>query len=471
MNLLIETDYRPKLHFTPPAMWMNDPNGMVYVDGTYHLFYQHYPEKPVWGPMYWGHAVSTDLLNWKHLPIALSPDKLGYVFSGSCVYDGSNLSGFGAKGKMPLIAIYTSHDPETHRECQSLAYSTDYVHFETYSQNPVIPNPGIRDFRDPKVFWNPMRDCFSLVLAASDRVSFYASLDLKKWERTGDFVTGRNGAAGICECPDCFPVETEDGIKWVLIISMIMQETQSRKNLHRTQYFIGTFDGDTFVETEPAPEPLWLNHGPDHYAGVTFQNMEKPVLMAWANNWSYAGETPTGGGPEIEVAGGAYRGQMTFPTEVVLKKTAAGYRAALVPVGLEPFRERRIAISGQMELSSQSFGLEIEGAQWALPVSVTLSNGFGERLVIEVTAGEIIVDRTGAGECGFSKRFTMPEFAKVRARRYETGGCRLEILFDVSILEIFAEGGLVPIAMSVYPKCPFERIWVDGRAQTYLYLL
>ncbi len=282
-------DYRPKVHFTPPAMWINDPNGMVYVDGVYHLFYQHYPEDTVWGPMHWGHAISGDLLHWEHLPIALYPDELGYIFSGSCVYDYQNTSGLGAEGKAPLVALYTSHDGTTQTEHQSMAYSKDYVHFEKYCNNPVISNPGIKDFRDPKVFRNPELDCWSMVLAATDRVNFYCSGDLKSWEKTGEFLIGHNGIKGICECPDCFPVKTEEGIKWILIINMIVETENKMANVHKTQYFIGTFDGRAFIETEKAEGPLWLNYGPDHYAGVTFQNMDRPVLMGWANNWAYGG--------------------------------------------------------------------------------------------------------------------------------------------------------------------------------------
>ncbi|MDE6995287.1 MAG: glycoside hydrolase family 32 protein, partial [Lachnospiraceae bacterium] len=173
-------DYRPAVHFTPPKNWINDPNGMVYIDGRYHLFYQHYPTAPHWGPMHWGHAVSEDLLHWEHLPIALYPDELGCIFSGSCVYDRENLSGFGTRDTPPLLALFTHHSTdESHMEHQSLAYSTDYEHFEKYYGNPVIPNSGQKDFRDPKIFWNPVRKCYSLVLAAGDHVEFYASHDFK----------------------------------------------------------------------------------------------------------------------------------------------------------------------------------------------------------------------------------------------------------------------------------------------------
>lgn len=177
--------YKPVVHFTPPANWMNDPNGMVYVNGRYHLFYQYYPAAPNWGPMHWGHAVSEDLLHWEHLPVALYPDELGCIFSGSCVLDRANVSGLGSIENPPLIAVYTNHRISDHLEQQSIAYSLDYEHFEKYYGNPVIPNKGKPDFRDPKVFFNPVKNCCSLVLAAGSRVEFYSSENLKDWKKQG----------------------------------------------------------------------------------------------------------------------------------------------------------------------------------------------------------------------------------------------------------------------------------------------
>jgi fructan beta-fructosidase len=301
----------------------------------------------------------------------LYPDELGLAFSGSCVYDIHNTSGFGSEDKAPLVAIYTSHDRLTQMEHQSIAYSTDYVHLEKCYGNPVLHNPGLKDFRDPKAFWNTTLNCWSLVLAAADRVNFYCSEDLKKWDKTGEFLIGHNGLCGICECPDCFPVETDEGIKWVLIISMIIDAEDKKRSLHKTQYFIGTFDGRTFIETEKADGPLWLNYGPDHYAGVTFQNLEKPVLIGWASNWAYAGVVPTD----------EYRGQMSLASEVILKKTPLGYRAALRPLGLDQLKEASFPVENNVNLTSQSFGLDMEGVGRG---KITLSNTFGEKLVIEV---------------------------------------------------------------------------------------
>lgn len=457
MSIQVRQNYRPKIHFTPLSMWTNDPNGMVYVDGTYHLFYQHYPEAPVWGPMHWGHAISKDLLTWEHLPIALYPDELGLVFSGSCVYDVHNTSGLGSEGKAPMVAIYTSHDRNTHVEHQSIAYSTDYIHFEKGYGNPVVHNPGLKDFRDPKAFWNNALNCWSLVLAANDRVNFYCSKDLKKWDKTGEFLIGNNGLNGICECPDCFPVMTEDGIKWILIISMIL-EGENTKNHHKTQYFIGDFDGNTFIDTEQAEEPLWLNYGPDHYAGVTFQNLDKPVMIGWASNWAYADKVPTLG----------YRGQMAMPCEVTLKKTPLGYRAAFQPAGLDQPKNDCVPVGNEVTLSSQSFGLGITGAGQG---KITLSNSSGEKLVVEVTEDEIIVNRTKVDKTNISELFGLPEFSDIRVKRYQKGNYELELYFDVSVLEVFGEDGLIPITMSVYPESPFDRMTFEGEMNAAMFML
>ena len=172
-------DFRPNIHFTPEKNWNNDPNGLIYIDGIWHLYYQHNPNDVVWGPMHWGHAVSKDLIHWEHLPVALYPDEIGTMYSGSMAYDENNTSGFAKYGEKPMVAVYTAHNMETGLEQQCIAYSLDQgKHFEKYYGNPVIENPGTPDFRDPRVFWNDKKDCWSLVLASGDHAEFYASQDL-----------------------------------------------------------------------------------------------------------------------------------------------------------------------------------------------------------------------------------------------------------------------------------------------------
>lgn len=443
-------NYRPNIHFTPPAMWTNDPNGMVYVNGIYHLFYQHYPEAPNWGPMHWGHAVSRDLLHWKHMPIALYPDELGMIFSGSCVYDRENTSGYGTKEKPPIVAVYTNHGRHG-LEQQSIAYSTDGIHFEKSYQNPVIPNPGISDFRDPKAFYNPVKNCWSLVLAAGDRVHFYKSEDLKRWEKTGEFGPEGNLASGVWECPDLFQVEAEDGRKlWVLIVSMT---TTTEDGRCRTQYFLGDFDGDKFILKQEEKEPLWIDFGFDNYAGVTFQNLEEPLFLGWAMNWGYANETPTG----------EYCGQMTLARSLRAVKTEKGYRLASSFAGLEKYQHSAYPVNHMQRLCMDTFGMKVTGTK-----KITLSNALGQKLVIQVTEDEIFVDRTHAGEHAFHEQFQMPQYCSVRIPRMKRDG-EMELIFDVSVLEVLADDGLIPVSMVAYPEAPYDQVLLEGSGNVELY--
>ena len=443
-------NYRPNIHFTPPVMWTNDPNGMVYVNGIYHLFYQHYPEAPNWGPMHWGHAVSRDLLHWKHMPMALYPDELGMIFSGSCVYDRENTSGYGTKEKPPIVAVYTNHGRHG-LEQQSIAYSTDGIHFEKSYQNPVIPNPGISDFRDPKAFYNPVKNCWSLVLAAGDRVHFYKSEDLKRWEKTGEFGPEGNLASGVWECPDLFQVEAEDGRKlWVLIVSMT---TTTEDGRCRTQYFLGDFDGDKFIQQQKEEEPLWIDFGFDNYAGVTFQNLEEPLFLGWAMNWGYANETPTG----------EYCGQMTLARSLRAVKTEKGYRLAASFAGLEKYQHSAYPVNHMQRLCTDTFGMKVTGTK-----KITLSNALGQKLVIQVTEDEIFVDRTHAGEHSFHEQFQMPQYCSVRIPRMKQDG-KMELIFDVSVLEVLADDGLIPVSMVAYPEAPYDQVLLEGSGNVEIY--
>ncbi len=255
-----QEQHRPQLHFTPPAQWMNDPNGMVFFEGEYHLFYQHFPDSNVWGPMHWGHAVSIDLIHWEHLPIALYPDSIGLIISGSAVVDWMNTSGFGQDDVPPLVAIFTYHDMEGERsgrndfQSQAIAYSTDKGRSWTkYSGNPVLPNPGVRDFRDPKVIWDRDSEQWVMVFAAYDHVKFYGSPDLKNWTHLSDFGHRWGSHGGVWECPDLFPMKVEGTgeTDWVLLVSI---NPGSPNGGSGTQYFVGDWDGKRFrlgAEFEP----------------------------------------------------------------------------------------------------------------------------------------------------------------------------------------------------------------------------
>ncbi len=263
--------YRPAYHFAPAAHWMNDPNGMVYLNGTYHLFFQYYPDGMVWGPMHWGHATSRDLVQWQEQPIALYPDSLGWIFSGSAVIDANNTAGF---GKNAMVAIFTHHnDPEEKKhtnkhQYQSLAYSLDEGKTWTkYAGNPVLPNPGIQDFRDPKVSWHEASKQWVMTLATKDRITFYGSPNLKNWTKLSEFGEKVGAHGGVWECPDLFPLQLKGQTYWVLIVNLNPGAPNGGSG---TQYFVGQFDGKTF--TPRSTDTKWADYGPDDYAGVTWNN-------------------------------------------------------------------------------------------------------------------------------------------------------------------------------------------------------
>ena len=258
--------YRPQIHFTPPAKWMNDPNGMVYFEGEYHLFYQYYPDSTVWGPMHWGHAVSKDMLHWEHLPVALYPDSLGCIFSGSAVADINNTSGFGKDGKAPIVAIFTYHDFVGEKagrntfQNQGIAFSNDKGRtWEKFNGNPVLKNPGIRDFRDPKVQWYEPSKKWIMTLATLDCITFFSSPDLKNWTKESEFGKGVGGHGGVWECPDLFPLKV-DGTgdeKWVLLVSI---NPGGPNGGSATQYFVGNFKGKVFQNENKSVEPRWIDY-------------------------------------------------------------------------------------------------------------------------------------------------------------------------------------------------------------------
>ena len=279
--------YRPSFHFTPKNNWMNDPNGMFFFNDTYHLYFQYYPEGNKWGPMHWGHATSQDMIRWEEQPIALYPDEMGYIFSGSAVVDRNNTSGFGKNGITPIVAIFTHHNMDKERaeqvdvETQSIAYSLDEgMTWTKYAGNPVIENPNIRDFRDPKVIWDDQTNQWILTLAAHDNVRFYSSPNLKDWTFLSDFGLGLGHHGGVWECPDLFPLKIKDSgeTKWVLLVSI---NPGGPNGGSATQYFIGDFDGKNFImDSEFASElaaknNFWIDFGRDNYAGVTWQNTER----------------------------------------------------------------------------------------------------------------------------------------------------------------------------------------------------
>lgn len=399
----------------------------------------------------------------KHLPVALYPDEIGTMYSGSMAYDENNTSGFAKYGEKPMVAVYTAHNMETGLEQQCIAYSLDQgKHFEKYYGNPVIKNPGAPDFRDPRVFWNDKKDCWSLVLASGDHAEFYASQDLKNWKKTGEFGVGVNKVPTVWECTDLIRAKTGnefDGFKWILIVSMIHPGTEGRANI---QYFVGDFDGDTFQCTEITDEPLWIDFGFDNYAGVTYGNYDRPVYLGWGVNPLYANFVPTG----------EYSGLMTLPRELSLCETDEGYRLKTKPFGIDEYRAGAFPIGNQKPLLTESFGLLVQGNFGR----IALKNSRGEEVVIEVTVDSITVDRSKSGDLSYfddvdPKLFKKEDLLVSTTKRYMRGNVNMEIIFDVSYLEIYADGGLEIASVCVYPDAPYQVVSTDGDLEVKMYTI
>ena len=467
--------HRPLIHFTPPAHWMNDPNGMVYLDGEYHLFYQYYPEGTVWGPMHWGHAVSKDLLHWQHLPIALYPDSLGYIFSGSAVVDWNNTSGFGQNGKPPLVAIFTYHDMaaekagKTETQSQGIAYSNDLGRTWTkYSGNPAIPNPGgLRDFRDPKVCWHTPSQQWVMVLAVADHVEFWGSSNFKRWQRLGEFGKEWGAHGGVWECPDLFPVNVEGAaeVRWVLLTSINPGAPNGGSG---TQYFVGYFDGKTFTPDPSTKknQPVWIDYGRDDYAGVTWSDIPardgRRLFLGWMSNWDYTTQVPTV----------AWRSAMTLPRSLTLHNTREGYRLFSQPVQeLHTLRQGKLTlptrdISGVYELdllpvfanSAMDVMLEFEPAEGgAATFGLELYNASGERYRIGYDAAgkQFSSDRRQSGKVDFSPKFAAQIHTAPRLSSEKT--VRMRVLIDVASVEMFADGGSTVLTDVFFPNSDFNK--------------
>ncbi len=456
---LIPEQYRPLIHFTPKTNWMNDPNGMVYSNGIYHLFYQHYPDKPVWGPMHWGHATSTDMIHWKHLPIALYPDSLGMIFSGSAVLDKNNTSGFGKNGKAPLVAIFTHHNEDEARagrndfQNQSLAYSNDDGKTWTkYAGNPVIKNPGIIDFRDPKVMWFETGKKWIMTLATKDDVTFYSSPDLKSWIKESEFGKEAGAHGGVWECPDLFSLADNGKQVWVLVVNL---NPGGPNKGSATQYFLGDFDGHKFLPY--GAETKWLDYGPDEYAGITWSNTGKrKIFLGWMSNWLYANTVPTT----------SWRSAATIPRELQLKHAGDQLLLASMPVKEMssvqeiPVVVNNINVAGKITIGGTAItkipcriNVEIPAKNF----SITLLNTDGEEVVIgyDKEQQQYFIDRSKSGKSDFYPAFA----AKHTAPRFTNKPTiKLTLVIDVASVELFADDGLTTMTEIFFPNTPYNNI-------------
>jgi fructan beta-fructosidase len=298
-------EFRPTLHFTPKKNWINDPNGLLFYKGKYHLFFQHNPSGILWGNMSWGHSVSENLIDWQHLPVAIECTDTTGIFSGSAVVDYTNSSGFGSLENPPLVAIYTVHQNDGSNQSQHIAYSLDEgLTWIKYADNPIL-DLGMKDFRDPKVSWDESSNSWLMTIAKplEFKIAFFTSPDLKSWKHLSDF--GPLGAVGGCwECPDLFPLPTPSSeVKWVLLVSLNPGGIAGGSG---TQYFIGDWDGERFTTDQNSTK--WIDYGRDNYAGVTFHNApdNRRIFLAWMSNWDYAFKLPSP----------LWRGSMTAPREL-----------------------------------------------------------------------------------------------------------------------------------------------------------
>lgn len=449
--------YRPRFHFTPEVNWMNDPNGLVYFDGEYHLFYQHNPFGIRWGHMSWGHAVSRDLVHWEHLPVALHEENGVMIFSGCSVIDWKNTSGFGTAGDPPMVAVYTGH--REGNQSQHIAYSTDRGRKWTkYAGNPVI-DIGERDFRDPKVFWHERTARWIMVvsLAARKALRFYGSKDLKDWEHLSDFGPAGARNKPNWECPDVFELQVEGRAgetRWVLEVDMGGGSVAGGSG---GEYFIGTFDGTGFRSDHPADRVLWVDYGRDFYAPVSWSDIPKAdgrrIWIGWLNNWETC-LVPTK----------PWRGAQSIPRALALRRIEGELRLIQRPV--RELRKLRGELSQlqNVAITSDSSALAGAGVRGSLlEVHATLDigtakecglkvrQGDGEETIIgyDVARKEVFVDRTRSGDVGFHARF-----AGRHAGPLATTGGRIElrVFVDTSSVEVFANDGAVVITDCIFPK-------------------
>ena len=486
--------YRPSYHFTPLYGWMNDPNGMVYKDGEYHLYFQYNPYGSKWGNMHWGHAVSKDLVHWEHLDPAIARDPVGHIFSGSSVIDKKNTAGF---GKDAIIAIYTNNSVN-HDEVQCIAYSNDNGRtFTKYEGNPVLtPFDGLKDFRDPKVFWYEKGKCWYMIVSADKEMRLYKSKNLKKWNYVSAFGKGIGQQPCQYECPDFFqlPVNGDKKkMKWVMTMNI---NPGCWFGGSATEYFVGDFDGKKFTCPD-ANEVKWLDWGKDHYATVTFSNTGDRVLgITWMSNWQYDNLTPfkqnrgANGLPRelklYEKNGKYYISEDVAPEVYALRKDTKNVADASVA------GEKMLAgVAANME---GAFEIEADVTPDANGIAgIEISNNKRERTMIyfDMKQGKVVMDRTESGLSDFGKQavphdielawdkqlaaegkqparitnsinykndFALATWAPLSLCEDGKKTYHVDIFVDKSSVELFVDGGRIAMTNLVFPVAPYENV-------------
>ena len=457
--------YRPAYHHTPLYGWMNDPNGMFYKDGKWHLYYQYNPYGSKWQNMTWGHSVSTDLIHWEHLPLAIKANGLGTVFSGSCAIDHRGTAGF---GKDAVIALYTSAGTS---QMQSLAASTDDgATFKIYGANPILTLES--EARDPNMFWNDKTGEWNLILAHAldHEMLIFTSPDLKRWTLHSAFGKGLGSQDGVWECPDLFelPIDSENGSKWVLVCNI---NPGGPCGGSATQYFVGDFDGKVFTADTDATGKVptkWLDYGKDHYATVSWSDSPdgRRTVIGWMSNWQYANDVPT-----LQ-----FRSANTLPRDVRLFRGADGelYVASAPAPELSGLRGKSTLSVKKVSIGSKSVNYTLPSAnsgvceislgidaRRAASVDITLANKQGDKVVMtyDTNARTMAFDRTKSGIVDFSQSFPAVTVAPTR----ETDGrITLRLFVDRSSIELFGNDGRFVMTNLVFPNSPYTTLSVKA---------
>lgn len=480
--------YRPEYHHTPLYGWMNDANGLVYKDGEYHLYFQYNPYGSKWGNMHWGHSVSKDLIHWQHLDPAIARDTLGHIFSGSTVIDKNNSAGY---GKDAMIAFYTSASDE-HGQIQCMAYSNDNGRTYTkYENNPILtPFDGLKDFRDPKVFWYEPAQKWYMIVSADKNMRFYSSTDLKQWEYLSQFGEGYGVQPNQFECPDFIqlPVDgNKDNMKWVMIVNI---NPGCPFGGSATEYFIGDFDGKEFKCDTDKSVTKWLDFGKDHYATVCFSNTgDRIIAVPWMSNWQYANVTPIR----------QYRGANALPRELSLyTKNGEIYMAANVVKETEALRKstrtiESLSVEGETVIDSITDGLNsgvelemdiVPGKAQTVGFDIMNAKGEKTKIYLDLKSGRAIMDRTESGLIAFGEK-AEPHFKENHDRRKtesinyindfalgtwaplslcEGKSYHLNVFVDKCSVELFVDGGRIAMTNLVFPTEVYNslRFYTEG---------
>ncbi len=435
--------YRPLYHHTPAYGWMNDPNGMFFKDGVWHLYFQHNPYGSQWENMTWGHSTSTDLIHWTFQGDPVQPDAWGAIFSGSSVVDKNNTAGFGENA---IVALYTSAGEN---QTQSMAYSTDNGKtFTKYDGNPIITS-NVPDFRDPHMFWNEDIKKWNMILAAGQQMNIYSSDNLKDWKFESSFGTEYGSHGGVWECPDLMKMKVRgtDKEKWMLVCNI---NPGGPSGGSATQYFVGDFDGHKFT-CESKPEVTkWMDYGKDHYATVTFDNAPngRHVALAWMSNWQYANQVPT-----LQ-----YRSANSIPRDLGLFEYKGNTYCSVTP------SEEITAARSKKPSKSLSEACEMV-VNLKGDATITLSNSKGEKVVMTYKAKDetFSMDRTLSGKTDFSSDFaaitTAPVYGKMN---------KLRIFIDKSSIEVFDNDGKMAMTNLVFPTRPYDKVTINGKTKKYV---